>query len=81
MSYTYVTNNTATTSNITFANGTTSSTWVNPVLTVQNAPAGLEVKGNVIINGERFPEEISGFYGNIVVKTPGGQILGRTYIK
>jgi len=58
MSYTYITNNTAATSNITFANGTTSSTWVNPVLTVQNAPAGLEVKGNVIINGQDLEERL-----------------------
>lgn len=37
--------------------------------------------GNIIISGDRFPEDIKNFWGNIVVKTSGGQVLGRKYIK
>ena len=37
--------------------------------------------GNVIINGDRFPENVRRFFGNIIVKTSGGQVLGRTYAR
>ena len=40
-------------------NGSNGSTWVNPVLTVQNAPAGLEVKGTIIHNGKDLEERLN----------------------
>lgn len=41
----------------------------------------VDFSGNIIINGDRFPENIKNFKGNIVVKTSGGQVLGRKYLK
>ena len=73
MSYTYTTNNTNISPNITLTSATTTSgqiyttngtgglTWANPndnVMIVKNAPASLEVKGRMILNGLDIEERL-----------------------
>jgi hypothetical protein len=40
-----------------------------------------DFSGNIIVNGDRFPESIKNFKGNIIVGTAGGQVLGRKYVR
>lgn len=56
-------NNTSTTSvtsgQFLTTNGSNGTTWVNPILTVKDAPAGLEVKGKIIHNGQDLEERLN----------------------
>lgn len=68
----FITNNTATTfpsvlagTHLTYTNGTSNTyTWANPtptdtVMTVKQDPATLEVKGNLVLNGQDLEERLT----------------------
>jgi hypothetical protein len=56
----YTTSATGTNGQILTTTTGTGTTWVqNPILTVKDAPAGLEVKGKIIHNGKDLEERLS----------------------